>query len=149
MKRFCVVFACALLLGLAPLPAQDNSTAHAQKLADIRKLLEVTGGNKMADDMFDQLAESLKSSGNGPSEKLLQEFRKEFDINQINDIAIAAYDKYLAAEDIKAILAFYESPAGKRMVEAMPNIMGDMIAQTSKISQEIGDRVMKRMRDKK
>lgn len=40
-------------------------------------------------------------------------------------LVIPAYDKHMTHEDIKALLTFYQSPAGRRYVQAMPDIQRD------------------------
>ncbi len=134
---------------VAPLAAQSDE-AHAQKLADIRKLMTLTGGDKIADQMFDQMAASMKAMAgpNGTSaEGFFQEFRKELDFNKIIEIVSASYDKYLSADDVKALIQFYESTSGKHMIEAMPKITTDMMTQMMPLSQEIARKVMTRAKE--
>lgn len=123
--------------------------AHDRKLADIHKLMTLTGGDKMANQMLDQIAASMRASAGPDFDKYFAEFRKEFDLNKIFDLQIAAYDKYLSAEDVKGMVQFYESPTGKHMVQATPQIMTDMMTQTMQMSQEIAKRVAEKMKEQK
>jgi hypothetical protein len=129
---------------LTATPVEDE---HAEKLANIRKLMTLTGADKMANQMLDQISENMRSIGGPNSQKYFDEFRKEFDLNKVYEMQIAAYDKYLTAEDIKSVLDFYQSPVGQRMIASMPQIMADMMKQGMEMSQEIAQRVMKKMQE--
>ena len=136
-------FLTTVVLGiglLVPGVFAEETEAHARKIEHIHKLIAVTGGEKMADQMFDQVAQTMRASMPG-SERFLEDFRKEFDLKRMTDIVIAAYDKNLADEDIEAMLGFYASPAGKRLLEAMPKVMGDMLTGSVEISREIIEKV--------
>src|SRR5579872_4014432 len=93
---------------------------HAEKIANIRKMISLSGGQKIVDQMFGAMAANFKDP---KQQEFFQQFRKEIDINQIYDMMIPAWDKYLTGDDIKDIIRFYESPAGKRLLAAQPQIM--------------------------
>ena len=145
MKTAILILLTALTLRAEQLAPSQINDLHARKLADIRKLMALTGGDKMADQMFDQMAQSLKASGG--SDRMLQEFRKEFDFKKLMDIAVEAYDKNLSDEDVRALITFYESPAGQRMLQAMPKIVGDMMTRSMEMTRDMADKVRKNLAD--
>jgi hypothetical protein len=149
MKTVLFLGACVLSLHAAAQIAPPADPAHDQKLADIRKLMTLTGGDKMASQMLDQMAASMRASGGPEFEKYFAEFRKEFDLNKVAELQVQAYDKYLSAEDVRAMVAFYESAPGKRMIAAMPQIMGDMMTQAMAMSKEISHKVAEKMKAQK
>ena len=127
--------------------AQEDA-AHARKIEHIRKLIALTGGEKMAEQMFEQMSQSMRASMPG-SESGFQEFRKEFDIKRMTDIVIASYDKNMTDGDIQAIIGFYESPAGKRLLQVMPKVMSDMMAGSMEISREMIEKMRKKAESEK
>ena len=133
--KFLTTFVLGIGLLAQGVFAQETE-AHARKMEHIRKLIALTGGEKMADQMFEQMAQSMRASMPG-SERGFQDFRKEVDMKRMIDIVIAAYDKNLADEDIQAMIGFYESPAGKRLLEVMPKVMGDMMTGSMEIAREM------------
>jgi hypothetical protein len=149
MKTALLLGACLLSLHAAAQTAPPADPAHDQKIADIRKLMTLTGGDKMASQMLDQMAASMRASGGPEFEKYFAEFRKEFDLSKVGELQVQAYDKYLSAEDVRAMVGFYESAPGKRMIAAMPQIMGDMMAQAMEMSQEIARKVAEKMKAQK
>jgi uncharacterized protein len=116
----------------------------SEKTNDIRKLIVLTGGAKIMDQMFNAMAANFKDP---KQQRAFQEFRKEFDPNQIYEIMIPAYDKFLSADDVKEIIRFYESPAGAKLLDAQPKIMADAMPRIMQWSQEVSARVMQKMKE--
>lgn len=149
MKIALVLSFSLFSFGAAAQTPPPSDAGHQEKLADIRKLMTLTGGDKMANQMLDQIASGMRTASGPDFDKYYAEFRKEFDLNKVFDLQIAAYDKYLSAQDVKALIQFYESSAGKHMIAAMPQIMGDMMTTTMQMGQEIAKKVAEKMKDQK
>lgn len=47
----------------------------------------------------------------------------------VNEIYVPIYSKYFTIEEVQAIIDFYESPAGKKMLESTPAIMSESMGQ--------------------
>ena len=130
-----------LLFALAVLPLRaQTADPHAQKIADIRRMLALTGGDKVADQLFDVMTASMRSSAPGADE-FLDELKTEMGGGKLMDIMAGIYDKYLTDEDVKGIIQFYESPAGRKMIETTPKIVADTMAEASEISRRVMERV--------
>ena len=140
--RLLATLALGICLSCQGVLAQD-SAAHARKIEHIRKMMALTGGEKMADQMFDQMAQSLPASGPG-ADAFLEEFRNKFDVKRFVEIVVAAYDKHMSDEDVLAIVQFYESPSGKRWIEATPKIMDEMMSGAMVISREMTEKLRKK-----
>ena len=122
-------------------PAPSGATdAHAQKLADIRKMLALTGGDKAANELFEVMMTNFRNSAPG-NDEYLDELKKELGEGKIMDLMVGIYDKYLQTEDVKGIIQFYESPAGKKMIETTPRIVADSISEANAISRRVMERV--------
>lgn len=148
--RLCILALSAALAGFGQQPAAapaPNRAAHQQKLALIRRLMDLTGGDKVADQMMDQMANALRSSEGASSAKFFEEFRKEFHIQDVFDLQIAAYDKYFSMEDVQDAVRFYESPTGRRMIENTPKILAEITPQVIAMSQAAAQRVAKRLQE--
>ena len=121
-----------------------QSPAQSEKIADIRKLVALTGGTKIIDQMFDAMAAQFTQP---KQQQVFQEFRKELDPGQIFEIVVPAYDKFLTADEIKQLLQFYESPIGRKLLDAQPKIMAESMPRIMQWSQEISRRVMQKMKE--
>lgn len=133
-----------LVLASVPLLAQQD----AEKLKDIKKLMVLMEAERSTNQMLDQMAEAMRA--NSPSgDTFLQEFRKEMTMDKMMEIAVASYDKFLTHNDVREMIRFYDSPAGRRVVEAMPKISTEMAARTMALSKELADKVLERIKAQK
>jgi hypothetical protein len=105
------------------------------KEADIRRLLEI-GGTKAA--MLQAMAgmeqniRPLLVNSFPPGEyrdKLidlfLEKFHSKADPQQMIDLAVPVYDKYLSGEEVKGLIAFYSTPVGQKTVSVLPKLMSE------------------------
>ncbi len=118
-----------------------GTARHEDKVANIRKLLHVMSGKQMKDMMDKMLQSSFRAvearmppdaREDPEAKRVLQEFMKsasltEKDLEEMMDLMIPYYDKYLDDADIGALVQFYESPAGKKFVRVMPEMMVEMM----------------------
>ncbi len=139
-----------ILIGVLPLAAQQPAAlppkedpAHAAKIADIQHLLDLTGGVQMVTQFMDQIRSTIPPE----SQPFFDEMRKDMTTEKLYQMIVPSYDRYLSHEDIKEMIRFYESPAGKRMREAMPQVAQDMIARSQVWAQELAEKVQKRMKE--
>jgi hypothetical protein len=68
----------------------------------------------------------------------------EFQKVDFVSICVPIYQKYLSQEDMAAIIAFYRSPAGQRILATQGPITRDAQVVMQKAGQEIGERVAER-----
>jgi len=62
------------------------------------------------------------------AEKSIDRAMKLVNMEELINDMVPCYDKYVSNEDIKTITAFYETPAGKRFLDAAPKITMDYMA---------------------
>ena len=121
-----------------------QAPADLEKTANIRKLINLTGGTKIIDQMFNAMAANFMQP---KQQQVFQEFRKEFNPDQIFEILIPAYDTFLSADEVKQVLQFYESPIGQKLLEAQPKIMAVSMPKIIQWSQEVSQRVAQKMKE--
>lgn len=96
-----------------------------EKEQDIRKLLELTGVNRMASAGSSQmLAQFQAAYPNVPAEQI-EEVRKILSVDELINLLVPSYARYLTHEEIKGIITFLESPIGKRFTEVQPDLGKD------------------------
>lgn len=87
-----------------------------QKLELLIRLTEVNGTSA-------SLQKNIEKTINNAPPSRNEELRKLFDLNEIIAEIIPVYDRYFTQEDLLTLVAFYESPAGKKMIKAAPEII--------------------------
>lgn len=135
-------------------PDSPNSVSSIDpaKEADIRKLMDLTGANSlgeqlMAAGMEQFRARVLDSQPDNPRAKQFVDafaagFQKHFDAKALSETEIPIYDKYLTAEDLKGLLEYYSSPAGRRMLKVLPQIAQESQAAGFSLGQTAAQQTM-------
>jgi hypothetical protein len=118
------------------------------KEADIRRLLRVMGAEntitRAMADMETNIRPLLTSSfpAGEYRDRLIQLFFEKFhskiDLQEMLDLAIPVYDKYLSDADIKGLIEFYSTPLGQKMIKALPNIMTESGEKGRQWGEKIG-----------
>lgn len=127
----------------APAPAIDPV-----KEADIRKLLDLVGIKQLVDQMTDRTIQSLKpvmTNSLPPGEYRAQlidlffeKFRSKFDTKRLLDLSIARYDQNFSDDEIKGLIAFYQTPLGHKVITVLPTLAVELQEDGRKIGQQIG-----------
>ena len=115
MKTRIIIWVASLILtGTLNVVAEEMSDpATVSKRADIKRLMEVTDVSSLGMQIMNRLILTMKQGRSEAHEKFWDDFRAEFDINELVGMIIPIYEKHLTHEEIKQLIAFYESPIGK------------------------------------
>ena len=109
--------------------------------ADVEKLMQVTGaaqlGAQMVSTITAQVLEGMKRSQPSLPERAVAIVREVLDAelakafsgsqSMMPDI-VAVYAKQFTQDDVRGMVAFYESPLGRKMIQAMPAVLQDTVA---------------------
>jgi hypothetical protein len=122
------------------------------KEAAIRKLIQVTGGTDLANQMMDEMQKSMiplmtKTLPPGDYRKRLidlffAKFRSEFNAQEMVNLTIRTYDKYLTIDDINGLIEFYQTPLGQKTISVLPKLAAEIQTIGMKRGQEIGQQAM-------
>ncbi len=158
MKRGILAMLALALLCAGPAMAQqaqgeDQGQAQgddaAAKRQDIRRLLELTGSAKLGLQVIRQMTEISKKEHPNLPGSFWDEMMKEIDPATLIDLVVPIYDKYLTHEDIKGLIAFYESPVGRKMASVSPAIAQDSMQAGQQWGIEIVQRIQQRLEARK
>ncbi|HEY9401738.1 MAG TPA: DUF2059 domain-containing protein [Pyrinomonadaceae bacterium] len=132
--------------------AEAPAAISGERRADIKRLLDLMG--VIADEMksLDPVFESLKLRfTNVPApvwEDLKKEFKAEFTPEMFLEAYLPIYARRFSAADVKELIKFYESPAGRKLVEATPIIREEAYSVGYERGLKIGQRIQERLRVK-
>jgi hypothetical protein len=105
-----------------------------EKETEIIKLLELTNVRNLAEQIFDLYIPQLRTLVPSVPQEFWDLFRANIDFDDFIKAYIPLYDRYYTLEEIRAIIVFYESAAGKKVIEVTPL----MTAESMSIGQEWG-----------
>jgi hypothetical protein len=130
MRRALTFLLIALTGAAAPAVAQNKLDPGKEK--SIRRVLEVTGSQKMMIQVSTQLIASMKQAQPNVPEEFWSGFEKKLSSQELIDQLVPIYDKYYSKQDLDGLIAFYESPLGQKVLSTMPQVMQEsmQIGQT-------------------
>lgn len=145
MKRTILVgLAVLCLLALAhPLQAQEATT----KEQDIRRLMELTGASELADQIMDQMIVALDQEGT--DQAFWDSLRAEIDTQELLRKTIPLYDKHFTQDEIRQLIAFYQTPLGSKLIEKLPAITEESMTIGMEWGEEIAGKVMAKLEERK
>lgn len=137
-KRFLLVLAlsCAAARAADSVPSEES----------IRELLATTNVQKLLDDMIPQMdammqkgiAEALKGQSISPeAQKMIDQshtnmmavMREELAWSRLGPLYVRVYRKSLTQEEVTGMIALYKTPAGQAMINKMPMVMQNTMAE--------------------
>ena len=133
------------------------------KEASIRKFLELTNAKQHAIDFGQEVSENLtyvlqKNLPPGEhneeiSKRLASELAKRLNSDDFIAQLVPVYDRAFSEDDLVSINQFYESPAGRKLLEATPTVMeeaGDITENWVKeLIPQIMEQILPQMLDEK
>ena len=117
--------------------------AYAEKASpeSIKDMMNKTGSGDMGIQAMNQILPALKQMIPDAPEKFWQDFMAKFNPDDLINMTIPIYQKHLTQEDLDGINAFYDTPAGKNLIQAQPHIMKESMqvgqAWGQKVAQEV------------
>lgn len=135
MKHFTRIFALAVLLAAAPLAAaQQPSEAQVDRLLEVMRAKEtldatlpqvqamqqqmvaqMTAGQELDEEDRARINRMLESTNSSLATVLTWE--------RMGPLYRDIYAQTFTAEDVEAMIGFYESPAGQKTLDKMPQLM--------------------------
>ena len=115
--------------------------AQTAKEKDVRKLLELTGSAQRAMQVMKQIISIYKESNTNVPDKFWDEVEKEINPNELIEMMIPVYVKYYSEEDVKQLIAFYESPLGQKYISVSPQVTQDAMAVGYEWGQNLGNKI--------
>lgn len=150
---------CTPLLGFAQQTTQTASDAPATK-EDIQKYLDVTHSREMMAKMADAMSapmhkmlheQYLKGKDKLPPDfeertaKMMDDWMKSFPWDEMLDSMVPVYQKHFTKGDVNALIAFYSTPTGQKLLRDMPAIMQEAMERMMPLIQKQMDAMNARM----
>jgi hypothetical protein len=127
------------------------------KYADIKRLIEVTGSADVAEQFAaaasQQIFHTLKITRPDIPDRALAVIDKELVAlfsekvsapGGLIDQIIPVYDKYFTGQEIKELLAFYQSPTGRKTMVVLPKVTNETMEAGQRFGQSLGPEIQER-----
>lgn len=158
--RVAFVIACALVVSSAgyaqsstqsgnpahtTAPAQAASAPPAHPLTDAQahELLKITGADHLKQEMVHGMM-SYAAQAFPPfmPKDVTTDLEKNLQGADVDSSIIHLYQQHISTEDAAALIAFYKTPAGQRIITELPGIIQESRMEAAKVGQSIGQNVM-------
>jgi hypothetical protein len=146
----------AIALAVPALACADELTA--QKRADIRELIGASGGTKITGQLADVTSKNISSAlkrqhpdlPEGVAAKLRTELITLFEERAnvpggLVDRIVASYHKHFTHPEIKELLAFNQTPIGRKTMQVLPAIMSETMTAGQAWGQALAPEVQRRV----
>ena len=146
MRYVIPVFAIVLVIcALHPLGA-DQSATKAEMVA--RELIQLSGGEKMAKQVIEQLIETRRMMLPQVPGKFWEEFLAEVHVAEFTERVVPIYTRHLQVEDMRAAIAFYRTPAGQRLLEKQPEILQESMVVGQQWGMKMAMEIARRLQER-
>ena len=133
-KGICLLLVLAVCLAL---PATNSRAAEVSATfrGDVVKLLKVTGaqslGLQMGQAVSNQLIDAMSRQNPNIPPKAVAAIKEEVNRLYVENMPalmtqlVQVYEKHFTQQEVEGLIAFYETPLGKKAVREMPKIMNE------------------------
>ena len=135
----------AVLVPVSAAPSPHAADDLVQKRQDILRLFELNGVKKTVQAQLDAMAASFTAMP-GMTPELMQALKEEVakDFDRMLEISVKPYMEHVSHDDIKALIAFAESPVGQRMAAIQPTLVAETTRASMQWAQRLQIRLTKR-----
>lgn len=143
-------------LSLSPLPAAAQQKTTPQALATARELVLLKRGDVAFNPVIDGVVETVKNVFLPINPNLSKELnevslqlRKEYQSKRpelLNEIA-KVYAEHFTEAELQALVAFYKTPVGQKMVEEEPKIVDESVRRSQTWGDALSGDVLERFRE--
>jgi hypothetical protein len=152
MKRILsaiILVACAGCFTLS----RAQATVSPEKAKNLHRLMELIGSHNLARQMMDGMMASIKGNMQGADKELEakvfriyeEELRKVFTVERVEALVFPIYDKHFTDDEIIALIAFYESPLGKKTTSVLPQILSESLVVGEQLGREVQQSALDRI----
>ena len=125
---------------------EAKPAAPTDKIQDLRRLVEVTGSATAGAEALEQLVGVMRVAMPDTPAGYWEEFLREARPSAFADLLVPILDHHLTQQDVKDILAFYDTPAGKKLARATPAIARETVQVAVVWGSQTGQGVRSRIR---
>jgi hypothetical protein len=119
-------------------PGAPTPPAHPVTLEQTRELLDLMGYKKMEQTNWSQMIAMNKQAAPFIPQDVWTDVQTGIDGIDYPTLMQPIYAKYLSTEDAAKALDFYRTPAGKRVLQAFPPMLGESVGAAQQKGRQVG-----------
>lgn len=103
--------------------------------------------HKMMHDEYVKDKDKLPADFEERTNKMMDEMFQNIPIDEMMQSMVPVYQKHFTKGDVSALITFYSSPTGQKMLRELPAIMGEAMESMMPIMQKYMETVKQRVQD--
>jgi hypothetical protein len=153
---YCGRIVAVIVLMISVLQTHGATAMDAEKHANIEELLKDMGMlanmTQIIDLLTPQIIVNLKKINSEIPDTIWDEFTRvcteemKRSLPELEEPVIAIYDANFSGDEIKQLVAFYQSPVGRKIVVQLPQLAQQIVAMGQSWGQQAGARAVERIR---
>ena len=146
MKRAILVISILVVSISSTFGQVDNSYKST-----LKKMLQVAGSEETFNTAIKQMFSMYKQQKTNVPDSIWVDLEQEMSKTSIDDLVnmiLPVYQKYLTEADLNGIIEFYQTPIGKKYAEKTPLIMQESIQVGQQWGMEIGKKFEDKLKKK-
>jgi len=146
----------AVIMLITVLQTHSVAAMDAEKRANIEALLKDTGMianmSRIIDLLTPQIIGALRKENREIPDAVWNEFtgicteEMKRSLPELEEPVITIYDNNFSADEIKQLVAFYQSPVGRKIAIQLPQLMQQSVTMGQSWGQQAGARAVERIR---
>lgn len=132
------------------------ATSLSAKHQDTEKLMDLVGTRRILRDLFDQdidaqIAAMHRARPDVPDQfwqDFTEEFKRQASPDELMKAILPIYDKHFTHQEIRQLIAFYQSPLGRKISTTLPEIQRESVEAGRAWGENLGDRMHKELQQR-
>lgn len=138
MRRLVIALSLVLFVSVPSFAEQASKES-------VLKLMELTGSKNIGEQMLSQMVAAMKKVSTDVPESFWTEFVRQADFDELMDMIVPIYQKYLTQQEIDKAIAFFSSAEGKKIASTQPMIIQESVQAGQLWGQKTAQKAMSKM----
>ena len=139
----------AIIPLLAILSFSTEVYAEPASAESVKQLMNKTGAGELGVQAMNQMLPALKNMVPEAPEAFWKDYMAEFNPEDLIEMTVPIYQKYLTEAEVQALNDFYDTPAGKKLIKVQPLIMQESMMAGQQWGQAAAQDVMNKYQTQK
>ncbi|PSL35030.1 DUF2059 domain-containing protein [Chitinophaga ginsengisoli] len=141
MKKILAILICLTFINNA-----FSQTTPTPKEKKIREMLELVGSGKLGVQVAQQMLTNFQERFTTVPAEFWDKMKANINADDLINLTLPVYAKYYTEEDLDQIIAFYKTPAGRKVIEVTPQIVQESMQLGRQWGQKLGEKIISEMK---
>jgi len=130
-------------------PPSPQQLEEQAKERDIRRLLQLNGTLSLAEQVRNRFVHDAKEVYATVPQGAIEDFGNRIKPDDFYALMVPIYARHFSHDEIKQLIAFYESPIGMKLIASLPAMNVEAQDATSQWTRELTQKLVQELRAKR